>query len=114
MELALLVLIVATPLAALVGYLLYDQAARDEAAAAGLVMQMAVTTADRAERFVDTTRAALESIVRRPQVQRMDPERCDPGLTDLREAYGRLVELAARESGRPKVQRCQLCRARRA
>src|SRR3954465_8106894 len=92
-ELALLVMIVAAPLVALIAYLLYDQAKRDEANAAGLAMQMAVTTADRAERFVDTTRTALAAIAKRPLVQLMDPARCDPGLADMRQVYGRFTNI---------------------
>jgi PAS domain S-box-containing protein len=87
-ELALLVVIVAAPLAALIAYLLYDSARRDEENAAGLAMQMAVTTADRAARYVDTARSALEAVAKRPLVRAMDPDHCDPQLAELREVYG--------------------------
>ncbi len=92
-ELALLVVIVAVPLGGLIAYLLYDSARRDEAHAAGLAMQMAVTTADRTARYVDTARAALESVARRPLIRAMDPEHCDPHLADLREAYGHATNI---------------------
>src|SRR5258706_6581706 len=88
-ELALLVVIVAAPLAGLIAYLLYDAAKRDEAHAEGLAMQMAVTTADRAASYVDTVRRELESIAKRPLIVAMDPNKCDPQLADMRERYGR-------------------------
>ncbi len=88
-ELALLVIIVATPLAGLIAYLLYDTARRDEDHAAGLAMQMAVTTADRAARYVETMRKQLEAVAKRPLIRAMDPDHCDPQLADLRELYGR-------------------------
>ena len=87
-ELALLVIVVATPLAAIIAFLLYDAARRDEAHAAGLAMQMAVTTADRASLYVETARRALDAVAKRPLVRAMDPANCDPHLADLREAYG--------------------------
>src|SRR5258706_8182391 len=86
-ELAILVMIVAVPLAGLIAYLLYDGARRDEEHAAGLAMQMAVTTADRATRYVETTRRVLEAVARRPLVRAMDIDKCDPQLADLRDAY---------------------------
>jgi PAS domain S-box-containing protein len=87
-ELAILVVIIAAPLAGLIAYLLYDTARRDEENAAGLAMQMAVTTADRASRYIETARGELEAVARRPLVRAMDPQRCDPQLADLRELYG--------------------------
>src|SRR5882672_9075724 len=87
-ELAILVMIVAVPLAGMIAFLLYDAARRDEQHAAGLAMQMAVTTADRAARYVESTHAALDAVARRPLVRAMDPKNCDPHLADLREAYG--------------------------
>jgi PAS domain S-box-containing protein len=92
-ELALLVVIVAVPLAGLIAYLLYDTARRDEEHAAGLAMQMAVTTADRTARYVDTTRSALEVAAKRPLIRAMDPDNCDPHLADLREAYGHATNI---------------------
>ena len=92
-ELALLVVIVAAPLVALTGYQLYDTARRDEDHAAGLAMQMAATTADRAARYVETTRAALEAVAKRPLIRAMDPEHCDPQLADLREVYGHAANI---------------------
>jgi len=92
-ELVLLVVIVAAPLAGLIAYLLYDSGRRDEQHAAGLAMQMAVTTADRTARYVDTTRAALEAAARRPMIRAMDPANCDPHLADLREAYGHATNI---------------------
>jgi PAS domain S-box-containing protein len=89
----LLVVIVAAPLAGLIAYLLYDSARRDEEHAAGLAMQMAVTTADRTARYVDTARAALEAVARRPMIRAMDPANCDPHLADLREAYGHATNI---------------------
>ncbi len=88
-ELAHLVIIVATPLAGLIAFLLYDSARRDEQNAAGLVLQMAVTTADRAALYVETARSALDAVAKRPLVRAMDPGNCDPHLADLRVAYGR-------------------------
>jgi PAS domain S-box-containing protein len=88
-ELAILVLIVALPLAALIAFLLYDTAQRDQEQSAGLAMQMAVTTADRAERYIETTRKALEALARRPLIRAMDLNHCDPQLADLNELYGR-------------------------
>src|SRR6185436_12954839 len=79
-ELALLVVLLAVPLAGLIAFLLYDTARRDEEQAAGLAMQMAVTTADRASHFVETARTALEAVARRPLVRAMDIDRCDPEL----------------------------------
>jgi len=92
-ELALLVVIVAAPLIALIAYLLYDTAQGDEKQSAGLAMQMAVTTADRAARYVDTERRALEAVAKRPLVRAMDPAHCDPQLADLREVYGHLTNI---------------------
>jgi len=92
-QLAFVVLIVAVPLAALIAFLLYDTARRDEASAAGLAMQMAVTTADRTERYVETTRRALEAVTKRPHVREMDPQHCDPQLADLRELHGYLANI---------------------
>src|SRR5260221_6450571 len=88
-ELAILAMIVAVPLAGMIAYLLYDTARRDEQHAAGLAMQMAVTTADRAERFIESTRKALEALAKRPLIRAMDLKRCDPQLADLNELYGR-------------------------
>jgi PAS domain S-box-containing protein len=88
-ELAILVMIVAVPLAGMIAYLLYDTAHRDEQHAAGLAMQMAVTTADRAERYIEATRKALEALAKRPLIRAMDLDRCDPQLADLNELYGR-------------------------
>jgi PAS domain S-box-containing protein len=88
-ELARLVVIVALPLAALIAFLLYDAARRDEEHAAGLALQMAVTTADRAANYVDTVRRALETVARRPLIRAMDPANCDPQLSELREFYGK-------------------------
>jgi len=87
-ELARLVAIVALPLAGLIAYILYDAARRDEEHAAGLALQMAVTTADRAANYVDSLRRALETVAKRPMIRAMDPEHCDPGLAELREFYG--------------------------
>ncbi|HEY8069993.1 MAG TPA: PAS domain S-box protein [Burkholderiales bacterium] len=92
-ELALLVVLVAAPLAGLIAYQLYDSARRDEEHAAGLAMQMASTTADRAARYVETTRAALEAVAKRPMIRAMDPEHCDPQLADLREVYGHAANI---------------------
>ena len=94
LELAFLVLIVAAPLALLIAYLLYDNARRDQDNAAGQVMQMAVTTADRAARYVEVKREELAAIARRPLIRAMDPERCDPQLADLRELYGHSTAVA--------------------
>ena len=88
-ELARLVVIVALPLAGLIAYILYDAARRDEEHAAGLALQMAVTTADRAANYVETVRRALETVAKRPLIQAMDPEHCDPQLAELREFYGK-------------------------
>jgi PAS domain S-box-containing protein len=88
-ELARLVLIVALPLAGLIVFLLYDGARRDEEHAAGLAMQMAVTTADRAATYIESSRKALEAVANRPLIRAMDPNRCDPQLPELREVYGR-------------------------
>src|SRR6185436_8376617 len=88
-ELARLVVIVALPLAGLIAYILYDAARRDEVHAAGLALQMAVTTADRAANYVETVRRALETVAKRPLIQAMDPEHCDPQLAELREFYGK-------------------------
>src|SRR6185503_15535267 len=88
-ELARLVVIVALPLAGLIAYFLYDAARRDEEHAAGLALQMAVTTADRAANYVDSVRRALETVARRPMIRAMDPEHCDPQLSELREFYGK-------------------------
>ena len=92
-ELALLVLVVAVPFVALIAYLLYDSARRDEKQAAGLVMQMAVTTADRTALYVERAHTALEAIARRPHVRAMDPEHCDPQLADLRDLYGHAINI---------------------
>src|SRR4029077_15807886 len=83
-----LVAIVALPLAGLIAYILYDAARRDEEHAAGLALQMAVTTADRAANYVDSVRRALETVAKRPMIRAMDPEHCDPGLAELRDFYG--------------------------
>jgi hypothetical protein len=88
-ELARLVAIVALPLAGLIAFMLYDAARRDEEHAAGLALQMAVTTADRAANYVDTVRRALETVAKRPMIKTMDPEHCDPQLGELREFYGK-------------------------
>jgi PAS domain S-box-containing protein len=88
-ELARLVVIVALPLAGLIAFLLYDTARRDQEQTAGLAMQMAVTTADRAARYIESTRGVLEAVAKRSLVRAMDPDHCDPHLADLREAYGR-------------------------
>ena len=86
-ELARLVLVVAVPLAALSAYLLRDFAQREAAQASDDVRAMAIITADRAGRFVEGARAALESIARRPLIRAADPKRCDPALPDLLQAY---------------------------
>jgi diguanylate cyclase (GGDEF)-like protein/PAS domain S-box-containing protein len=86
-ELALLVAVVAVPLAGLCAFLLYDTAQRDTEHASGIARQLAATTADRAQRYVANVRGALEAIARRPQIRAMDPARCDPSLPDLLQLY---------------------------
>ena len=94
-ELVHLVLIIAIPLVLVIAGLLYDSGRRDEQNASGLALQMAVTTADRAAHYVETTRRALEAVARRPLIRAMDPAQCDPQLAaqlaDLRQIYGNQI-----------------------
>jgi len=88
-ELALFVVALALPLVALIGYNLVESARRDFADADAAVRRVAENGTDRATRFVEDTRLALEPIAKRPLVRAMDPTRCDPGLKDLLELYPR-------------------------
>ena len=51
--------------------------------------RVADETAARSERFLGDFRATLETIAQRPLVRAMDPARCDPELSTLRELYPR-------------------------
>ncbi len=88
-ELALFVVALALPLVALIGYSVYERAQQDLAEAEASVRRQTENAADRAARFIEDTRAALESIARRPLVRAMDAGRCDPGLKDLLDLYPR-------------------------
>src|SRR5262245_45142095 len=92
-ELALLVAVVALPLAGLAAYLLYNEAQNDLQHSAAIVRQVAGTVADRAQGHVDGARTALEALARRPLVRAMDPERCDPALAEMRELYPRTINI---------------------
>jgi diguanylate cyclase (GGDEF)-like protein/PAS domain S-box-containing protein len=92
-ELALLVAVVVLPLGGLGAYLLYDLARSEFQHSSMVVRQMAGTVADRARNRLDEVRSALEIIARRPLVRAMDPDRCDPGLAELRELYPRAVNI---------------------
>ncbi|MEO8144767.1 MAG: EAL domain-containing protein [Betaproteobacteria bacterium] len=86
-ELALLVAIVAVPLAGLAALLLYESAQREKKHASDVVRHMAVSTAEHASTYVAAVRTTLEVIATRPGVRAMDPNDCDPGLPDLLKFY---------------------------
>jgi PAS domain S-box-containing protein/diguanylate cyclase (GGDEF)-like protein len=82
-DLALLVGAVAVPLGILAAYFVYDSMQRQIEQSSGVVRQIAATTADRARNYVDSVRATLEAVARRPSIQAMDPARCDATLPEL-------------------------------
>lgn len=88
-ELARFVFVLAVPLVAVIAYLLYDRAQHDVADAEQAVQRLADNGVDRAARFVEDTRLALEAVARRPLVRAMDQARCDPDLRHLLELYPR-------------------------
>lgn len=88
-ELARLAAVVALPLLGVIGFLLIDSARRDLEHATDNARRLADQTAARSERFLGDFRATLEAVARRPLVQGMDAEHCDPALPTLRELYPR-------------------------
>ena len=88
-ELARLAAVVALPLLAVIGFLLFDGARRDLAHATDEAHGIADETAARTERFLGDFRATLEAVAQRPLVRAVDPANCDPALPTLRELYPR-------------------------
>jgi signal transduction histidine kinase/ActR/RegA family two-component response regulator len=88
-ELARLAAVVALPLLGVIAFLLFDAGRRDLAHATDDTRRVADETAARSERFLGDFRATLETIAQRPLVRAMDPARCDPELSTLRELYPR-------------------------
>jgi len=88
-ELGRFVAVLALPLLGLIAYHAYERARHDVEDAESSVSRLAESAADRAQRFVEDTRLALEAVARRPLVRAMDAARCDPGLKDLLELYPR-------------------------
>jgi diguanylate cyclase (GGDEF)-like protein/PAS domain S-box-containing protein len=86
-DLALLIVVAAAPLAVIAALLLYDSAQKELQHSSGIARQIAATTADRAARYVETVRTALEAIAARPQIRAMDAAHCDPNLPDLLQLY---------------------------
>ena len=88
-ELARLAAVVAIPLLGLIAFLLYDGARRDVVHVIDDARGVADETAARSESFLGDFRATLEAVAQRPLVRAMDPARCDPSLSTLRELYPR-------------------------
>ncbi|MEX2198968.1 MAG: GAF domain-containing protein [Burkholderiales bacterium] len=88
-ELGRFVAVLALPLLGLIAYHAYERARHDVEDAESSVSRLAESAADRAQRFVEDTRLALEAVARRPLVRAMDAARCDPRLKDLLELYPR-------------------------
>jgi signal transduction histidine kinase/ActR/RegA family two-component response regulator len=88
-ELARLAAVIALPLLAIIGLLLFDAARRDLAHATDAARRVADETGARSERFLGDFRATLEAIAQRPLVRAMDAAHCDPELSTLRELYPR-------------------------
>ena len=82
-QLVLLVLAVALPLCALLGWAIYRSAQDEVASANRLVRDLARITAQDTAKFIDDTARSMEQMARRPLVRALDAGQCDPALGDV-------------------------------
>jgi PAS domain S-box-containing protein len=100
-ELALFVVVLALPLLGLIAYGAYERARHDVGDAEAAVRYQAEMAADRAQRYVEDLRLALEALARRSRVRAMDAARCDPALAEMLDLYPRAANvLVADRDGR--------------
>src|SRR5258706_7356472 len=92
-HLAVLALGAAAPFAALAAYLAFVHVNDDMREATENVERLAQSTAHRAERMVDATRAILAELATRADVRALDSARCDPLLNDLMRLHPEFVNV---------------------
>lgn len=81
--LVMLVLVVVVPVTGLSAYTIYSNLQQHLEDANQLAMALAEITAVNTGRYIDSRKNILARIAERPQVQRMEPQNCDPILEDF-------------------------------
>ncbi len=88
-----LVVAVAAPLLALLGYLLYLEAGNAVDRAGQAAVQLAQRTAAETERYFDGNRSWMERAARRAAIREMNPRNCDPLIKDLQSLAPRIFAI---------------------
>ena len=103
-RLRILLLVLATwlPAAALTGWLLYADARNAQEAALEKAGFLPTSARDDMQHYLQDTGALLERLARRPLIRALDPQRCDPLISEYVEMNPEFANLVVRDlAGKP-------------